>query len=148
MDTLILALADLEAPGETVVSPDPGACPICNDCKGWESERSTPNGTQFVIKEWPKAGFQIKTSFGALAHSGEGGCPTCGIFRGAAVYFQPELEDDAEVQGWLPVAMGSLPVVEVTQKNTGGEMKLEFQCFTREGEITCSPCPQPPADLC
>lgn len=141
MDALLQALAGIESLVEenNTGAPNPTACPVCNDCEGWESERVAPKGGTFVVEKWPSPGFEIKTNIRILNDSANGGCPTCGIFRCAITHFLSEAEDDLEVMGWLPMRHGSLPVLWVKPKGVRyDEGGFEFEFFTTPGNASSS----------
>lgn len=135
MDALLQALADIDPDaGERSVPPNPGSCPICNNCEGWESGSVKPMGQAFKVDQWPKPGFDLKTSARNLIDAANDGCPTCSIFFSALQYFLPTIEDDLEITGWLPMPEDSLPMLSVTSKSKLDEkMELKFEFFTTPG---------------
>lgn len=135
MDALIQVLAGLDSKdGERIVAANPASCQVCNNCEGWENERVTPKERKIKVDQWPTPGFEIRTNLRAVIDAGENGCPTCGIFACAIKVYVPELDDDLEVKGWLPMPSGSLPVLWVKKKgeedNSDG---LKFDFFTAPG---------------
>ena len=126
--------------GEKITAtPNPGSCPVCNDCEGWESERVAPRGNTFALERWPSPGFETKTNFQTLTDSANAGCPTCRVFCCAITHFLPEVEADFDVVALLPIPPGSLPTLWAKLKGVRDDKDgFEFQFFTTPGNASSS----------
>jgi hypothetical protein len=120
------------------VPSNPGSCPICNDCEGWEGKTTKAKGNTLTVDKWPSPPFRLETNIQKLISSADSGCPTCGIFRDAVAHFRPTLEDNVEVEAWLPLR-GLLPQLRIKVDGMSGDGGGDhFEFLTTQGITTPS----------
>jgi hypothetical protein len=136
VQALVQELGAIESKAK--VLSNPGSCPICNDCKGWEGKTTKPKGNKLVVDKWPSTPFRLETNLKNLVSSAYQGCPTCGVFYDVISRFRPTLEDVVEVEAWLPMR-SLLPQLRIKMEDSAGDGPGgggdQFELFTAPGII-------------
>jgi hypothetical protein len=136
VQALVQELGAIESKAK--VLSNPGSCPTCNDCEGWEGKTTKSRGNTLVLNKWPTAPFRLETSVKNLESSADSGCTTCGVFRDVIAHFRPTLECNLEVEAWLPMR-GLLPQLKIKMEYSVEDgpngIRNQFELFTAPGII-------------
>jgi hypothetical protein len=136
VQALVQELGAIESKAK--VLSNPGSCPVCNDCEGWEGKTTKSRDNKLVVDKWPSAPFRLETSVKNLESSADSGCAICGVFRDVIAHFRPTLECDLEVEAWLPMR-GLLPQLRIktegSLENGPNGSAEQFELFTAAGII-------------
>jgi hypothetical protein len=136
VQALVQELGAIESKAK--VLSNPGSCPICNNCEGWEGKATKSRGNKLVVDKWPSAPFRLETNVKNLDSSADNGCATCGVFRDVIAHFRPTLECDLEVEAWPPMR-GLLPQLKIKTEGSVEDRPNgtgnQFELFTAPGII-------------
>jgi hypothetical protein len=136
VQALVQELGAIESKAKALSNP--GSCPICNGCEGWEGKTTKSRANTLAVDKWPTPPFRLETNVKNLVSSAYQGCPTCGVFRDVIAHFRPTLDCDLEVEAWLPMR-GLLPQLRIKMEDSvqdgpdgNGD---QFELFTAPGIV-------------